>query len=298
MTRNGLYAERYSSGLRYLGSDADYLPQKPTRIYRPAMSTSQKEAVVALRRQANNYGVLDVESFAYGIYSSSDGFENTHSYLGTLKECGTVSGGTLASCSTYSEIHSAYPMAFANDDAIGRGIYAWADLDRGDASKNGDVRVAIGTIAASASITGPSFSLGVRSDTAPAIACKDGQAGGYDCMVAYTDVADPVNSVRFKRFSSGFSSNYFYPVVASGFNQISSSGWQRTASPLGLVYHNGKWRLSMKLALATGSGSVRVYSSTSGATDTWAMDGTYSYTSSGGGGTADATDENNIYFAN
>lgn len=298
MTPSGLYAEKYDSGIRYLGSKSDYLPQRPTRLFRGLQPSWTREAIVALRRPATNYGMANTERFTYGVFTSYDGFETGHFFQGLLSSCLNVTGAVLAGCSASEVIHSAYPLSFAYDDYIGRSVYVWAALDRANNTVNGDLRIAFGTINSSPTTTGPSFSLGARSDSAPAIACKAFQAGIHDCLVAYTDVADPVNSVRFKRLHASLSGNHFVPSLESSYQQVSSSGWQRTASPLGLVYHEGKWRLSMKLALATGGGGIRVYSSPTGTTGTWTLDGQFSYTVSGGGGTANSTGENSLYFAN
>lgn len=104
--------------------------------------------------------------------------------------------------------------------------------------------------------------------------------------------ADAVNSVRFKRFVSINNTTHFYPLFESGFQQISSSGWQRTASPLALFHHYGKWWVGLKLALSTGNGGIRWYSSTTGDTDTWQLETSTGFTANGASGIGDWTVSN------
>ncbi|MEZ4459365.1 MAG: hypothetical protein R3E66_06480 [bacterium] len=302
MTAEGLYAEKYTSGLRYLGNDESFLPQAPVRGHRLELPAAYRDAIFIGNRNAYNYGDRSAEYFTQQVFSSSDGFQNQHTNLGELRTCTSLSGsGYLASCSAVQNVQTAYRIGFAYDDSRNRSVYVWAQLQRSDLTVNGDLRVAIGTVASNPAITGPAYSLGVRTQVAPGIACKDGLAGsnGADCMVAYTDVTDPIGSVRFKRFSTiTTGGNHYKPNVEYGYHMVASSGWHRTASPLGLVYHNGKWRLLMKLALATGAGGIRVYSSTTGDTGTWSLDFTGSYTATGGQGVGEWVGSNYGFFGN
>ncbi|MEZ4462230.1 MAG: hypothetical protein R3E66_21415 [bacterium] len=303
MTSSGLYAEKYVSGLKYLGDDDDFLPQAPVRGHRRELPASYRDAIFAINRAAYNYGIRNTEYFTTKVFSSSDGFTNIVSNLGELRTCQTLSGsGYLNSCALSKSIQSAYRIGFAYDEAIGRSVYVWGQLERSNLTVNGDLRVAIGTVSNNHATTGPPYSLGVRTDVAPGVACKTGAAGSggsYDCIVAYTDVADPVGSIRIKRFKSAtVSGTHFQPIVESGFQMITSSGWHRTASPIGLVHHDGKWRLLMKLGLASGGGGLRVYSSTTGDTNSWSLDLLGSYSASGGQGVGDWTGSNYGYFSN
>jgi hypothetical protein len=145
----------------------------------------------------------------------------------------------------------------------------------------------------------PSSSLGVRSDVSPGLACKAFEAGEYsDCMLAYTDLADPTNRIKFRRFYAQSNGQYYYPVIEGPDQTIDSAQWHRTASPIALFYHSQKWWVIFRLALATGAGALRVYSSPNGLTDTWTYHGSLGYSATGANAIGDWTISNRVHWAN
>lgn len=102
--------------------------------------------------------------------------------------------------------------------------------------------------------------------------CHEGGAGSYDCVVAYTDVSDPLNQVRFRRFKNFLhgSGDYYFPVFESGDQFITTSSYlHRTTSDIALWYKGGYWYVAYRPSSNVSSQFVRVYRSSSAATGTW-----------------------------
>jgi len=310
MGHGGPWAERYSSSLIHLDQFlmTTHTPQPPIRIHRRELNQAYRDAIIFQKKNADNYGLQESEKFRQRMYVSPTGFDNSGNYYTEyytdLRHCTSPSGSTpLASCSSSEHLHSGHRVSAGFDTAVNRSVYAWTMQDRTNySSTHNGLRVSIGSYGGSyynSAILGFGFSAGVRSDVAPAVACKENQAGssGYDCMIAYTDITDPKNSVRFKRFDSTASTSFYYPTFESGHHQIDSAGWPRTASPIALFHHNGKWWVAFKLALATGSGGVRLYSSTNGNTGTWTLHSTTGYTATGATGIGDWMVSNRLRWA-
>lgn len=295
-----MYAKKYSTATwRFLGVGDDYLPQAPVRAHRREIAAAERDAVLALSRLAVNPGVRGTEYFPVKVITSANGFDSSHTNWGNLKTCTIPGTGFMSSCLASEDVATAYRVGFAYDDYNQASVYTWANLDRNSAALNGDLRVAWGSYPGAPNVIGPAISLGVRTDAAPGIACKAYAAGNYDCLAAYTDVADPKNSIRFKRFWGGDTSTHTeLAEVEAGYQEIQSGGWHRTASPIGVYYHDNKWHVAFKLALATGNGGLRVYSSPSGATNTWTYVGSYSYTANGGTSVGDNVTGNYTVFSN
>lgn len=295
MTNSGLYAEKYSSGLRYLGNINNLTSHPPSRIHRRDLPAASRDAILVKRRGTKDYGSYRHEKFYQTIYLSSDGFE-ANATSETLKYCSSASGSMLQTCNAVENVYSARRVAAAYDEWTGRTVYAWTDQNRENHLQNNNLLVAFGNY--NANTVGLPFSAGVRSDVAPGVACKAGQAGsiGYDCMLAYTDITDSKNSVRFRRFFAYDNGSHYVPLFEAGYHQVDAAGWQRTASPIGLFYHSGKWWLAIKLALATGNGGVRFYSSTTGDEDTWTGHGSFGYTATGAGAIGDWTGSNYVQW--
>ena len=288
MTSTGLYAEKYSTGLRYLNSATYHTSQPPLRVHRRDLPADYRDAIIVKRRNAVSYGDWNDEEFQHSIYAGPDGFETGY-YHTTLSHCETISGAT---CTSFKNVHSNRRVAASFDTVSNKTVYVWTDQHRGDHSQNNKMLVSVRHHAWY--LIGKPFDSGVRSDVAPAVACKAGAAGsnGRDCMVAYTDIADSKNSVRFRRFDVLFDGTSHYPSFEAGYHTVDSAGWPRTASPIGLFHHNGKWWLAIKLALATGNGGVRLYSSTTGNTGSWTSHGSTGHTLTGAGAIGDWTGSN------
>jgi len=300
----GLYAEKYSSSTILLSSVNEQSPQPPIRIHRRELYPDYRDAIISQKRSADYYGEQEKEKFRQSIFLSHNGFELAGStYQTDLRHCLYPGGSPLAHCSGSELVYSGHRVSAAFDTAVNRTVYAWTKQDRKDWSPtNNDLRISIGAYPGSQSnsaILGYGFTAGVRSDVAPAVACKEGQAGssGYNCMVAYTDITDPKNTIRFKRFNPTSFSSYYYPNFESGHHQIDSAGWHRTASPIALFHHHGKWWVGFKLALATGLGGVRLYTSTTGNTGTWTLHSSTGYTATGATAIGDWMVSNRLRWA-
>jgi len=298
-----MYVDRYTSGSLSLGS-SHFLPIAPLRIHRRELSPVLRDALIVMPRAATSYGILATERWTPQVYQSTTGFDGGVDSNLPLVECSTPSSGFMTGCASHKSVVTLRRPVAGYDDYRNRTVVAWTHLNRSHpaVAANHDVRVSWGFYDGSlnnARILAPSTSLGVRSDVSPGLACKYYQAGQFsDCMLAYTDIADPTNRIKFRRFYAQSNGQYYYPVVEGQDQTIDSAQWHRTASPIALFYHNSKWWVVFKLALATGAGSLRVYSSPKGLTNTWTYHGTLGYSATGANAIGDWTISNRVHWAN
>ncbi|MCG8592106.1 MAG: hypothetical protein MJE66_22650 [Proteobacteria bacterium] len=182
---------------------------------------------------------------------SDDGFA-TYGPTGLVAYCNDMSGWMQCARTRFgydvSFVHTAKAVSMTWDDANQRTVFAWVHQDRDFApnSQNRQVRVAFGYIG---HIQGgwmlpAADEFGVRSSVSPGVACSAGRAGGYDCILAYVDDADPMASVRIKRFRGR--------PGAERVELEAEPGWRRllgnvgTTSRIAAWYHSNNFYVAIR----------------------------------------------------
>ncbi|MEZ4458528.1 MAG: hypothetical protein R3E66_02140 [bacterium] len=176
---------------------------------------------------------------------------------GFLSHCATSTG--FLACGTTDFIRTGKRLAVGWDDRHNRTLVAWANQNRLTNADSRRVRIAVGVV--DNTTLGPPFDAPVRSSVGPGVACKSGEAGGYDCILAYVDDGDTVSDVAIRRFS-----NY---ATTTGY----AATWDPTPRSLSISSFNAltAWfhNAYFYVGLVTASGQIRVYRSLDGAT--WSL---------------------------
>lgn len=301
MGYDGLYAERYSTGNLYLGSRYSFLPHPPVRAHRYELDAPYRDLILALSRDSINYGNQGDEYFVVKAFTSANGFESSVTSIHNLQHCTSYSSSLYGACYGSSDVRTVRRPAIAFDDEVQKSVYAWTHSDRSDFSLNNDVLISIGSYEGShfnSTVLARAVDIGVKSEVAPGLACDTNQAthSGYDCLLAFVDPSDVKNSIRLLPFYSVSGVGSYWPITLVSPHLMSSSGWHRTSSPIALFRHDGKWWLAFKLALATGGGGLRLYSSPTGASDSWSLESsTLPYTANGGTALGGWIQENHVF---
>ncbi len=200
---------------------------------------------------------------------SSDGFVTRIS--GSLSHCSAMSG--FFTCSGTTPVYSGKPVAVAWDVGNSRAIFAWANQTRLNDSQERRVKVAVGFIN---NLTLPQpDDLPVQSSIGPAVACTDGTANAYSCIVAYTDQNSTLADLRVRRFTPVAGANRYSLSVDPTTHFVLSN--VRTASSVAAWYNQGRFWLLVR-PIRT-SQNLEAYSSTDGAT--WTSAGSYGYSAVG-----------------
>lgn len=180
---------------------------------------------------------------------STDGFNTPFS--SPLRFCSSAPSPFMTPCgsSDQSYLYSANPVSTTWHSGLARSINAWTRHDRSSegqpANLNREVLVSVGFH--SNNLLPEPDSAGVRSSVAPAVTCGGpGSAGAYDCIVAYVDVTDARNNVRFRRFSVSTGASRFVATFQTGYGQVMTN--VTTASDLAAWYHAGAYWISIRPA--------------------------------------------------
>ena len=250
-----------------------------------------------MNETALNYGSNTNEANYFRIATTPNESTFSPKTVTSFKECNGFS--SWYNCSSSSLVSSYRRVAVAYDDEKNASVYAWNEQDRSTFANNWDLRIAIGNT--NDWTVGKSYSAGVRSPVGPGVACKSNATGGYDCLVAYTDITDPNDQVRFRRFYSyGYSwlgHTHYTPFFQSGFQTLSSSGsTHRTTSDIAVWYSYSKWWVAFRPSSPSNGQAIRVYSSASGATGTWSYEKSLTYSNLGPEVATDASSGNRIWL--
>lgn len=200
---------------------------------------------------------------------SSDGFVTRVS--GSLSHCTTMSG--FLTCSSTTPIYSGEPVSVAWDAGNSRAVFAWANQTRLNDSEERRVKVAVGFIN---NLTLPQpDNLSVQSDIGPAVACTDGTASAYSCILAYTNQASGIKDVRVRRFTPvAGATRYSLNVDPSSYLVAVNT---RTASNVAAWYNQGRFWLLIRPTRA--NQELEAYSSPDGVT--WTFAGKFGYSAVG-----------------
>ncbi len=201
---------------------------------------------------------------------SDDGFNSTN-IAGYLRSCDSMTG--FLTCSSSSYVFSGREISVAWDNYNNRATTAWINQNRLNDSASREVMIATGFVN-NFTLPVPS-SLGVQSSIAPAVACNAFSAGGYDCIVAYTDQSASFKNVRIKRFWSSTGTDRYNIHIASGFDTIAVN--VPTASRVAAYYHDSKFWVVVR-PMRTNQ-NLELYSSSDG--QTWTSEGSLGYSDIG-----------------
>ena len=160
---------------------------------------------------------------------------------GWLRTCGVMIGWFSCAPQGIGYMRAAHPPAVAWDNDNDRTVFVWSQQNRGDASSDHLVRVAVGFVADD--LLPVPDSLGVRSTVRPGVACQASAAfGGYDCLVAYVDKTDPYQYIRIKAFWAS-AGTYRYTINIYPWTYTPGV---RTYNGISLWYHDSKFWLAYK----------------------------------------------------
>ena len=160
----------------------------------------------------------------------------------------------------------------------GVSLTAWAEQDRGDVSKDGEVFIAIGSVGEN-TLPKPN-SAGVRSIVGPQVACRSGSTSPQ-CVVVYAEV-NPSFAVMAKRFDISVL-NEFDPIdfrfedhrYKTDFVGSAVSIGNYTSSRMAFFYSTAESKYLLVLRSQNAGQDTEVYSSTDGAAWTHEVDIAY-----------------------
>jgi hypothetical protein len=174
----------------------------------------------------------------------------------------TVFSGFL-NCLGYERVYSGVPVAVSHHDSLDASVFAWVNQTRSSSSSNHEINIAVGR--AADGIVGKRYTTGIKSLTSPGLACKNNDASGYDCVLAYVDLDSSSYLVRTRRFSVSAGSQYYTVSMDPATYTIGSS--VRSANRVAAFHHDGDWWVAMK-RMET-SDDIYLYKSTNGSTWTY-----------------------------
>lgn len=156
---------------------------------------------------------------------SEDGFDS--SIWGNLRYCEKMDeNGYMACDGGTSYIKSGKSMSFAWDNNINRTVSVWVDTDRTKSSDQDkyDMYISYGyinhwTLAEPAPAN-------AKSSVSPGVACREGEANGMDCILAYVDAELGDGTIKVSRF-----------VGVSLGSHYTAWGDQNIAQPAGKTSH-------------------------------------------------------------
>ena len=191
-------------------------------------------------------------------YSDNSFATSTTQYM---QVCNTMTG--WMTCSSKSNMVSGKPITVAWDDSISRSHTVWTRQTRNNTTAEREVLISTGSVS---DITVPvPTSLGVQSAVSPGVACKNGAAGGYDCVVVYNDDSNILSLTQAQRFSAYAGSNRF-ELDLEGVERNVSTG-STTFNSIAVWYHNSYFWVA--LVSIYPNHPIRVFRSTNGAT--WSL---------------------------
>jgi hypothetical protein len=170
---------------------------------------------------------------------SDDGFQS--GVVGSMNYCATMNDWMSCSPFFQTPLYTGKQLAFAWDNWRNRTVAAWARQTRNDDAADRRVMIAIGHI--EHWLLPEPDHLDVRTTIPPAVACDAFSAGNYDCIVAFTDQADPLNTLRIRRFWSGHCGDRYCLTPQSLDPDTYILSGRRTAAPVALWFNDGNFYL-------------------------------------------------------
>jgi len=180
-----------------------------------------------------------------------------------LEYCLVDSSGCMANWYPY-KVESYNPIAQAWHDGLGVPVFAYRNAGSNSSSK---LMITAGVHLPYYRLEYP-VAFSKKSLVGPGIACKDEAAGGYDCLVAYVDFDDPTLQVKVFRVEVSAGTPNTYSIEASP--QTTPA---RTGSNITMWHQDGKFWMAVRSA--TYQEPMVIYSSATGATNTWTSQQTY-----------------------
>ena len=175
----------------------------------------------------------------------------TSTPVGPVQTCSAMSAWFMCLAETPVRVYDGVSVGFLDkafaQHPSGVSVFAWANGDRTQATSNTDreLHVAIGEIDQN-SLPQPD-ELGLYSSRQPAVACLN--AAPYDCVIAFVDALDPLNTVRVRRFNVSQGTNRY--VIGTEPGQPYSipdgaGGTLRSGSRLAMFVQNGFFYLAAR----------------------------------------------------
>lgn len=218
---------------------------------------------------------LEADHFARMAWSK-DGFDLDESDA-AFQTCTQMQGYYSCHVNDRETITTAQRIAFSYDGYTDRTVAVWTHMDRnGDTlavKNNRKLRVAYGQV--DRGVVPVASDLGVRSTVGPGIACEPFQAGGYDCIVAYTDASETLGRVKIKRFWGILTdTTHHTPVIEPATHEVSAGA--RTGSDIAVWAHDGLFWLAIR-PIDSFSQDAQLWASPDGSSGSWSFKGSVGY---------------------
>jgi hypothetical protein len=203
---------------------------------------------------------------SHNLYKSNE--SNTFATSTTWEHCNVIS----SNCPSETRVRSGHPLAVAFSQAADETVAVWADQTRDDSPADREIKISIGLSrfdsTGLATLQMP-FSTGIRTSSAPAIACRVSPAN--QCILAYTSPTSTRHVITTRVVTIQFDAalGVFKPVLGPPVTSLDMD----TNSRIALWCSNGgKCFLAAKLLRA--NEPIGLWSTTTGSA--WTMvDSTY-----------------------
>jgi len=163
--------------------------------------------------------------------------------------------------------------------------------DRTDDDENREIRISVGYI--NDGLLPNQLTIDdLDSWVPPGVACDDGAAGGYDCILVYADESETVGQLYVRRFSAVGSMPYSLSVDSPTYT-VGMAGTVRTAGRIAAWYHNSKFWIAFR-PINQGQ-ELAIMNSTNGSS--WNVVGSYGYTAIGPSATTAPTGVSIVAYA-
>jgi hypothetical protein len=199
------------------------------------------------------------------VHWSSNGFENQWAWW--LSYCTAMS--SWMTCDGTTPIYTGAPMAVAWHNGLNRSVFAWR-RQRRDWGDHKEILIAVGHVNDATLPTPQHTPIYDYSEIPPAVVCRAGQAGGYDCILAYAYGSQ--RELRVRRFSvTAGATRYeltFEPGPAHQLEFAWAGGKFGTGSGVAAYYHDNRFWLAFSDLRYPGQ-ELMLWESTDGAIWTW-----------------------------
>ena len=232
---DGTWVSAWTNPVEVGGFKALNLREEPTRDYVAYQERTDTPNMTTFGSTRDTWAVYTDDNWSTRIF-------------GRLQHCTAMSSWTSCSPSSTASVAATGAVSTAWLGDISKSVVVWSHLDRMFGGRNvgsHEIRVSIGKLS-DTTLVQPTLT-GIRSKTAPAVACMEGAIGGYDCILLYVPVTAGGLQLKARRFNAVSSTNRYIASLeptersvadASTSNQV-TAWWDSDDASLKLLTRAG-----------------------------------------------------------